>query len=135
MARFRIGTFEFISLSRALSRPVQQIEREVRPGFDGVSFWRSGVRSEPMPLTSVADCPTVSGGLGLLTAYETLVGGDPVPVTWADLELPELLVFVHAVLPLDHGLHATLLGIGGLNGVSRGLLRCVWIVETIDPFG
>lgn len=134
MSEFRLGPFQFISLSRAVSRPVHRVERELRPGIDGVTFWRTGRRAEPFDLVSVVDTPDVGGALALLAAYEDTVGSDPVEAVWADLALPELLVLVHNVVPLDEGLHATLLGLGGVNGVATfGLLRCQWTVEPIDP--
>ena len=134
MTTFSIGDFHFISLSRAFSRPVWQIEREIRPGFDGATFWRMGRRSEPMPLRSVVDVADLDAALATLRAYEQLVGENPVTVKWADRDLAQMLVFVHGVVPEEGGLHATLLGIGGLQGTSHAFLRCIWLVETLEPF-
>jgi hypothetical protein len=134
MTKFRLGDFEFVSLSRALSRPVQSIEREVRPGANGVTLWRTGKRGQPFVLMSFVDCTDTEAALNLLAQYEQLVGGDPVTAKWAGHEIAELLVFVHQVLPDEQGLRATLLGIGGKEGTSHAFLRCHWLVETIDPF-
>ena len=132
--RFEIGPFPFISLSRAISRPFEQIEREVRPGIAGTSFWRTGQRGEPFALRSVVDCPDVPSALTTLAAYERLVGQDPVGVTWADVALAGLLVMVLGVMPDEGGVHTVLQGVGGLLGSSNALLRAVWLVEPINPF-
>ena len=134
MTEFRLGEFEFVSLSRALSRPMQTIEREVRPGADGVTLWRTGKRGQPFVLMSFVDCSTVEAALALLKQYEQLVGDDPVTAKWAGQEVDELLVFVHNVVPDEQGLRAILLGIGGKEGTSHAFLRCHWLVETINPF-
>lgn len=133
MSVFRLGDFSFINLTRALSRPVERLEREIRLGTSGVTFWRTGKRGEPFQLASVADVADVDAAQDLLAEYEDLVGGDPVNAIWAD-RAHESLVVVHNVMPLEGGLHATLIGIGGLLGSSNALLRAVWLVETIDPF-
>lgn len=133
MSSYRIGEFEFVSLSRALSRQKQQLERELRPGTDGVSLWRTGRRGEPFELVSFADVESVSAAQALLARYEDAVGGEPVEAVWADDEFEGLLV-IHNVLPVPGGCRQTLIGVGGLLGSSHGYLRAVWLVETVDQF-
>lgn len=134
MSDYFIGQFEFINLSRAFSKPTMLLEREVRIGSPGVTFWRVGPRCEPFTLVSVVDVATVQAGEALLQAYEELVGGDPVPVAWGGVQRADILCVIHDVQPLDEGIHAVLLGIGGtLGGPSYGLCRAVWTVEPINP--
>ncbi len=135
MRENRINSFTFLRLSRALSRPTQRLVREVRPGLPGSTNWRTGRRCEPFTLRSVADCPSIDAAELLLRSYESIVGDDPVLAVWADIDLDCYLI-IHDVQPEEEGLYATLLGIGGLTGgASAGMCRCVWTVESLNPFG
>lgn len=133
MIRNQIGEFQFINLSRAISGPVQQLVREVRPGVRGVTFWKTGTRAEPFQLLSVVDAADCDAAEDLLHQYEAIVGADPVAVIWNGKNLAPRKVVVMAVEPLEEGIHQTLIGIGGTLGVSNGLCRCVWTLNPIDP--
>lgn len=133
MIRYSIGTFEFINLTRAISGPVQQLVREVRPAVKGVTLWKTGKRAEPFSLMSVVDTADCDAAEDLLHQYEELVGANPVPVVWAGKNLAPRLVVVMDVVPLEEGICATLLGIGGTRGTSNGLCRCAWTLQPIDP--
>jgi len=133
MSHYRIGDFSFVALSRAFSRPMQHIEREIKPGKDGVSMWRTGKRGEPFELLSFADVADVAAAQSLLAAYEDAVGGDPVAATWADEDFDGSL-FIHRVMPPPGGLRKTLLAVGGLLGSSHAYLRAIWLVEPLDAF-
>lgn len=129
MAQFSIGIFEFVNLSRPPSTRMFQTEREVRPGVEGVTFWGLGRRSSPYQLTSVRDCIDVYDALQTLANYEAAAGLDPLLLTWGGTQWG--LVFIHDVVPLDNGLYATLLGVGGTLGTSRAMLHCVWTLEFV----
>jgi len=130
---YRIGDFSFVALSRAFSRPMQQVEREIKPGTDGVSLWRTGKRGEPFELLSFADVADVAAGQALLAAYEDAAGGDPVAAVWDGEEFDGSL-FIHRVMPPPGGLRKTLIGVGGLLGSSHAYLRAIWLVEPLDAF-
>ena len=131
MTRFSIGLFDFIDLSRPPSGPKFELEREVRPGVEGVTFWSLGRRSAPYTLTSVRDCEDISEALNTLAAYQGAVGSGPLALVWAGV--PQGQVIVHDVEPLDGGAQATLLAIGGVLGTSRAILRCAWTLEYVPP--
>jgi hypothetical protein len=129
MALFQIGPFDFINLSRPPSLPKQQMEREVRPGVEGVTFWGTGRRSTPYELVSVRDVEDVLEGLLLLDDYQQIVGTGPVQLVWGGYAHGRVLV--HDVESLEGGVHRTLLGVGGLRGVSGAMLRCHWVLEHV----
>jgi hypothetical protein len=126
-ALFKIGDFDFIDLSRAPSRSLTRTVREVRPGASGVTLHRMGSQPAPYSLVSVRDVADVETGLDLYAEYEDAVGSDPVTLIWAGVD--KGLVYIHNVLPLDEGIYATLLGIGGLEGTSNGMVRAAWTLE------
>jgi hypothetical protein len=131
---YRIGDFEFIHLSRVLSYPRMRGLREVRPGQAGTTFWRQGRGGEPFQLASVVNAAGIASAESLIHQYEQLVYGEPVTAAWAGIELASLQVLVLDVQPIDEGVHAMLLGIGGVGGGSSfGLCRALWTVEVIDP--
>lgn len=132
MIRNKIGDFSFIHLSGAITGPVQQVVREVRPGVKGVTLWRTGKRAEPIVRASVVDTADCDAAEDLLHQYEELVGQNPVPVLWEGKLLARKVV-VMDVQPLEEGIHQTLLGIGGTLGTSNGLCRCLWFLQPIDP--
>lgn len=134
MIRNQIGEFQFISLSRAISGPVQQLVREVRTGRNGVTLWRTGKRANLITVVSAVDAADGDSAEDLLHQYEALVGQNPVFVVWQGKNLNPLKVVVFHVEPLDEGIHATLLGIGGTLGSSHGFCRCVWTLQPVDPF-
>lgn len=129
---YQIGIFDFISLSRPASGPMARLEREKRPGFGGVTFWRLGVTAEPFQVESCRDAADVLSAESLLHGYEVYAGNNPVPYIWDGRELG--LVIVHEVVPIDGGIHATLIGIGGQMGSSHALVRAIWTLEFITVF-
>lgn len=130
---FSIGPFPFINLSSVIPGTPQRVVREIRPGLNGTSFWKTGLRGEPIQLASVVDCQTVEAAEAQFHDYEAFVG-EVVPVTWAGVDRQDIQVMILAVQPIEGGVHAMLLGIGGtIGGASRGLCRALWTVEPIDP--
>lgn len=128
MALFQIGPFDFINLSRAPSGSMLTIEREVRPGVPGVTFWGVGRHSEPYAVASVRDVQDADAGHLTLAAYEAIVGTGPVQLVWNGRPRQ---VIVHRVEPLDNGVYQTLIGLGGILGTSNGMLRCAWLLEDL----
>lgn len=134
MIRNQIGEFTFINLSRAISGPVQQLVREVRTGRNGVTLWRTGKRADPFQLSSVVDTVDCDAAEDLLHQYEASVGQNPVLVTWNGKNLNPLKVVVLNVEPVEEGIYATLIGIGGTLGSSHGFCRAIWTLQPVNPF-
>lgn len=133
MIKNKIGDFEFIALSRAISGPVQQLAREVRPGVAGVTLWKTGKRAEPFGLMSEVDVADIDAAEDLLHQYEAIVGESTQLVTWNGKNLAPRRVVVMNVEPIENGIFATLLGIGGVLGNSNAFCRCLWTLQPIDP--
>jgi hypothetical protein len=122
-----IGQFGFIKLSRPASFGMTRLEREVRPGVDGVTVWNTAWRAEPFQLLSVTDCENVGDARATLRAYEQIVGEGPVEL-WFGNQF-DSNVIVHSVVPIDDGTYQTLLGVGGRLGTSFGMLHAAWTLE------
>jgi hypothetical protein len=133
-AKFRIGTFSFISLSQLPSLPTRRTSREVRPGLDGVTIWRGGRVAAPIAVESAVEADDVTQAIDLVRQYEQIVGESLVDVEWGGSPLNGVRALVSDVIPLPGGVHATVLGVGGVrgNGTSKGMCRCVWILNIVS---
>jgi len=135
MKTFAIGNFEFLDMSRAVSRPTKRISREVRAGVSSVSWWNTGRRGEPFSLLTVVDVADVPGAIALLRQYEQLKDlMQTQPITWANDPVGGCRVMILDVNPIERGLHHTLLGVGGKLGSSNALLRCQWDLEPVETY-
>lgn len=134
MSAFGIGDFEFITLSRAISRTAEQVFLEVKPGVDGTTVWQGGRRGEPFQLISAVNPADINSADDLLTAYQALQGQNPVNVKWAGRVL-NVKVLVVDVQPIDGGMFATLTSVGGLapGNNTSAFLYAVWTLLPIDP--
>lgn len=128
MAKFWIGQFEFLSLSRPPARPTSRLVREVRPGANGVSYWDEGKVAGPFLVGSVRDTENCLAADDLLAAYQATVGNAQ-EMGWCGENRGAVMVL--GVDVVDGGAYQTLLGIGGILGTSRGLLRCQWVLEYV----
>lgn len=134
MAEFSIGEFEFISLSRAIPRPTKKIVREVRAGVAGTTFWDTASRGTPFTVLSIVNADDVSAALDLFEQYQALKDEfEPVQVTWDGNLLDPVRLMILDVDVIEHGLYATLMGIGGVADTpSFGMLKCRWEVEAVN---
>ncbi len=125
-----IGSFHFLNLMGPPKFTGHQVEPIVRPGVDGTTFRRTGIRGEPLRWVTLVDTPTFEDTMTVLAAYQWLTGQAPQPVVWADVPIIGQRYQVLAVNPLEA--KATLLTTQGLNPPSLGLLRAEWFVWPID---
>lgn len=133
MSQFKIGDFEFINMSRLISRPTKRLTREVRSGVAGVTFWNTGKRAEPIIVETVVDTADKNAATNRIFQYEQLIGASPVIVTWFGSPIDGIRVVVMDVQPAERGVHTMLLGVGGVTGgVSHGLCRAIWLLNSID---
>lgn len=131
---YKIGQFEFISLSRPHARPVAKFSRETRPGKHGVTLINLGDTAEPIQVVSRVETDDVDDSLAKLREYEELANGNPVAIEWnGDTDAPRMCK-VLAVEPLENGVIQTVLGLGGVRGnqTSSGFLSAVWLIQIID---
>lgn len=135
MKIFSIGDFEFLDMTRAISRPTKRISREVRSGVAGVTWWNTGRRGEPFSLITTVDVADVPGAIALLKQYEQLKDLMQLqPLRWASDPLNGCRAMVLEVQPIERGLHHTIAGFGGKLGSSNALLRCQWDLEAVEMY-
>ncbi len=82
-----IGPYEFRTLT---GNPVQfahQAQVETRPGVPGAAVWLTGERGEPFTLRSTCGWPTLAQARSMYTWYRGLVGADPQPFFYYNLNL------------------------------------------------
>lgn len=130
---YKIGDFEFITLTGDIPAIGERIDRKVRRGVDGASFWRLGQGSEPFTLTSGVDQASVSVARQTFKEYKALQGTDPVVLRWLALDFSlqeEVKVFVHHVRQV--ALHELANSTPGLNTPSLAWLACEWQLELVD---
>ncbi len=125
MAVSSIGTFTFVSMQPPPSFPYQGIELESRAGINGYAAWKTGITADPFGVTTLRDVATLGAAESLFTSYQALVAADPVLIAYAGSYLP-FRVLVLRVEPEE--LRATVLGVGGINGVSRAIVRAKWLL-------
>jgi hypothetical protein len=120
-----IAGFRFVRMDPMPAGPQEQIILEARAGVTGITAWKGGRKGRPLQLTTIADTPSGQGAANLVLAYQQLVGAGLVPIFYAGSQLP-FGVLVLSVEPVE--ISETLLGVGGLNGLSRGLCVARWEV-------
>lgn len=135
MSAFAIGQFDFINLTRAISRPHEHLSLERKPGVDGVTVWQLGKAGEPFSLVSSVNPPDIAAADALLVQYQALIGASPQNVKWANSVLNGIKVCVLDVQPIDEGMFATLTSVGGIAAAganTAAFLYAVWTLLPID---
>lgn len=125
-----IGPHAFISLGQCPDTTGEQPLVLSRPGVDGVAIWKTGERGRRFELRSAVDAASMAMARNLFDAYKRSVGGDPVPLVWAGLMVPYLVVVLD-VQPIR--ITANLLGVGGLSPPSYGWCECNWTLIPMGP--
>lgn len=121
--------FPFTTMDGVLVPASQSLEREVRPGVNGIGLWATGVRGEPFQITTQLDCVSVSAGLTAFAAYLAAVGSKK------DLYYLEALwgtVLIHKVV--FQSVRKFAAGVGGIQGHTGGsgaILTAQWMIETL----
>lgn len=128
MADFRIGPFNFVSMTGPPPRPRNTADREGRPGINGEALWYTGLRGESWTTETFVDVPTLLGAWQLFARYEQSVFNGLWPVVWAGIGADYLYTVDRVDLVQCC---ACLMGLGGLNGTSQAVLRARW---TITPW-
>ena len=120
-----LGAATFVSMDRRPAKPTQKIQLESKPGVAGSAAWLTGVRSDPQQVTTVADVASYSAAQTLCATYQAMVG-TVVAITHGGVSLG----YYALILDVDAQPEAIALGVGGLGGSSRALVRARWTIET-----
>ena len=136
----KLGDFAFITMSRVPSRPRYTITREVRAGVEDGRFWKDAKRGTPFNVTTVVNVKTLAEAVKLFHDYEKAIG-EKEKIEFADQTMDDLEVMIMNVDVIENGLHAMLLGIGGVEGNryrqqgkrSYAMLRATWTLVSLVP--
>lgn len=135
MALSRIGPFNFVSLSAPPPPQVGQVIRiRTRPGIDNFQAQRVGrIQERPFITRSLADTITGDGALELMHMYVEWQASLalPVSVKWGrqiydNFGITFIVEHVDIVSAGD-----VLLGVGGINGTSKGRVVADWTLRAI----
>ena len=127
-----IGPFTFITLSQPPPLVKEQLLRHARPGVDGVTLHRTGVRGMSFTCDSRAGALTIGQAYDLYDGYVKLIGAAAVAVTWSTLTLA---VKAHLYYVLDVELvrcDAIVRG-QGPSGPYYAEVDCRWTLQPIRP--
>lgn len=116
-----LDTQLFIQMSPAPPSRKQRLLIESRAGVDSFAFWQDAIRGQIYRPVTIRDTSTHALAQVLKNAYEGLVGGDPVPLVYADITYPDVIVKDVEVTISDQ-----LIGIGGFNATVGALVRARW---------
>jgi len=125
MAASSIGAFDFVSMLPPPSFPFAGMEFEARAGVNGYAAWKTGYAADRFSVTTVRDVVNFAAATVLFANYQTLVGANPQTIYYGGGQLP-FYVLVEKVEPEE--IRQVVLGVGGINGVSRGLVRAKWML-------
>jgi hypothetical protein len=123
MAVSQIGTFTFVSMLPPPPFPYQNLEFEARAGVNGYAAWKTGIMADQFQVSTLIDLPTIAAAATIFSNYQALVAASPVGIAYAGMPLP-FYVLVQKVEAEE--MRATVLGVGGINGTSRAILRAKW---------
>ena len=123
MSASSIGSFPFVRLSEFPLPPQEQIELESRAGRHGVAAWLTGFKGQPFAVDSLADTANGVAAANMIALYTSLVGAAPQTVVYGGVILP-YQVLVKGIEPLE--VTQTILGVGGILGLSQGLVIARW---------
>ncbi len=123
MSASSIGPFPFIRISEFPLPPQEQMELESRAGRHGMAAWLTGFKGQPFAVESIADTINGVAAANAITNYTALVGANPQTVVYGGVTLP-YQVLVKGIEPLE--VTQTILGVGGLLGLSQGLVIARW---------
>lgn len=129
-----IGQFEFLTLHGNPEPLKEQTVLASRPGVAGVAVWTVSPRGVRFTLHSIVDAANLLAARQLFVQYKTLIGADPVELTWYDQamadEPEQFKVIVLDVRPTQ--IKAIIGGVGGLNSPSAGWCECDWDLVAVS---
>lgn len=117
-----IGDAVFFTMTGPLEAAAQQVEVEARAGIDGNAVWQTGLRGEPVEVTTTIDLVgDLSTAQNVMNFYRAMKGGGPFPVIRADQ-------YLGLVIVLDVKSGGAELMVSALGGVNGGnvMLSAKW---------
>ncbi len=119
--------YSFLSLRGQPDAVKQRLEILVRNGVAGVGLFQTGVRGAPFSLVSAVDAASFAVARALYSSYRTLIGANPIEITWSDLDIDSIDAVEFAVLNVTP-LVIQRIGnsSGGLNSPSNGWIEARW---------
>ena len=121
--------FGFLDLQGQLIASVQQLERIVRPGTNGIGIIYTGKRGEPFQLQTRVDAVNAAAALTIYSAYKATIG--------TKKDLYYCRAFWGSVLVANAqivNIQKTGAIVGGLNvgsATSGAMLTVNWVLETL----
>lgn len=94
-----------------------------------MAVWKTGKRGDPFAIVSVADEPNITAAYNRYRTYETLVGGGPFIIIWANVTEVSFKVVPISVRLIE--CTKMLIGVGGLAG-GNSLVRAEWTLQPIE---
>jgi len=133
MATFEIiaatDSFQFIDFSGVGQIAANQVSVHSTPGVNGYELWLTGVRGEPFEVMSFVDALDYDDAVWMVDRYRAIRGQQAylilngIPYNWA--------FDVLNVVPIDDGVRATELGVGGVLGESYAEVSAVWTLMQV----
>lgn len=121
-----IGEFYFLRLEGVPITLRREGVPVVRPGVDGVAFYRTGYRGRPFQLRSTVDVWNGADGALALANYQAAILSAPLPLVYGNQFFDEFgcRYVVMDVEPVE--LREVLGAVGGLNPPSTAIVSAVW---------
>lgn len=120
--------FPFLTLQGVLVPSRQTVEREIRPGVDGIGLWKTGKRGEPFRIATSLDCATVAAAGQVFAAYHASITSKK-NLYYAGAFWGTVLIY-DVVMREVRKLTTRVGGING-SGSSGAMLFAEWTIETL----
>lgn len=113
--------------------PAQAGESIQRPGVDGTTILRLGVKAEPFQMRSGVDVPSVGDAASLLAQYIASQNVEPLSIVWGSIDY--FVAFGALYVPLrvePIRIRRISAPVGGLYGALGGAwLEALWTLQPI----
>lgn len=130
MAASQIGSFDFVSMLPPPYFPRPALEYEARAGVSGYAAWKTGITADQFQVTTLRDLASFNAAESQFLAYQTICGTVQT-IRYAG-DLMPFMVLVQCCEPEE--IRRIALGVGGILGVSRAIVRAKWtLIPWVQP--
>jgi len=133
MALNTIGPYQFAVIQGVPGILTDAIEVIERPNVNGTALRGLGRHGMQFVARTIEDVPSIWDARYRLTAYETLVGADAVPLVINDVDYfstEGILVSVLAVTPIRISKAGEI--VGGISPGSQAVVYAAWQMKVIE---